>query len=124
MLVERQRTRVLCQFDAINAKQDRNILKVLLARIDEGRRYLASSCRQASSEIEMPPGRALPSSRAAMLTLSPEDISFFDYDVANVDAYADFDALVEWHVLIAFCHPLLCLDGAASSVDGATELNQ
>jgi hypothetical protein len=28
------------------------------------------------------------------------------------------------HVLIAFCHPLLCLDGAASGVDGATELDQ
>jgi hypothetical protein len=29
------------KFDTINAKRDWNILKVLLARIDEGRRYLA-----------------------------------------------------------------------------------
>ena len=32
---------------------------------------LPCTCRQASSEIEMPPGSAIPSIRAAMLTPSP-----------------------------------------------------
>ena len=33
---------------------------------------LPCTCRQASSEIEMPPGSAMPSIRAAMLTPSPK----------------------------------------------------
>lgn len=53
-----------------------------------------------------------------------EDISLLDYDVADVDADADFDALIGCQALIALHHPLLRLHGATDSVDDAAKFNQ
>ena len=53
-----------------------------------------------------------------------EDITLFDHDVADVDAHANFDALVCRHLRIALRHAALLLDGAAHGIHRAGELDQ
>ena len=45
-------------------------------------------------------------------------------DVADVDADAELDAPIGWHIGIAFGHAALDFDGAAHSIDDADEFHQ
>ena len=55
---------------------------------------LPCTCRQTSSEIETPPGCAMLSIRAAMLTPSPKISPSIDNDIADIDPDAQFNAVI------------------------------
>src|SRR5690348_12650674 len=54
--------------------------------------------------MQMPPGSASASSRAATLTPSPIDVVLFSNHIAEVDPHSEGDALVLPRIRIAFDH--------------------
>ena len=52
------------------------------------------------------------------------DVAFVDYDVADIDADAEFDAPIGRRVDITFGHVVLDVDRAAHGIDNAGEFNQ
>jgi hypothetical protein len=73
--------------------------------------------------MQMPPGSAKLSSRAAMFTVAENVLLVVD-DVAEIDANAKLDSLVLRHAGIAFAHAALHLDRAAHRIHHARELHQ
>ena len=53
-----------------------------------------------------------------------EDVTFLDHDVADMDAHAEFDALIGPYPRIALRHCALLLDRAAGRVHRTAELDQ
>jgi hypothetical protein len=72
----------------------------------------------------MPPGLRDAFETCCNVDAVSEDVSFFDNDVADVDADADIDPLLAGRAFIALHHPLLGQDRATGGVDGTAELNQ
>ena len=73
----------------------------------------------------MPPGLAIPSSRAAMLTPSPHQIAVALLDhVAQMNADAELDATLGRKADVALDHAVLHLNRAAHGVDHAAELDE
>src|SRR3974390_1887752 len=54
----------------------------------------------------------------------PEYVAVLDDDITDMDANAEFDALVLRHSCITFDHAALHLNGTARRIHGACELNQ
>ena len=77
------------------------------------------TCCQVFSESEMPPGAAILSIRAAILTPSPK-ISL----PADIDANAELDRVASVKDSIVLANVVLDLDPAGNRVDGAGELYQ
>ena len=81
-------------------------------------------CRCASSEMQTPPGSAMPSRRAAILTPSPK-ISLSSMMMSPTwMPMRNSIRLVLRHVGILLGHAALDLDGASHRIDGAGELDQ
>src|ERR1700730_11288461 len=70
-------------------------------------------------EMQIPPGSASASSRAATLTPSPKDVSALGDDIAEVDADAQPDPPLVRRLGLPVDHPALHLGGAAHRVDDA-----
>src|SRR3954453_1046832 len=73
--------------------------------------------------MQIPPGSAIASSRAAILTPSPTVILVYD-DVTDVYSNAKVDPLLRRHVRVFGCHTTLELGRTFSGVHGAGELDQ
>jgi hypothetical protein len=71
----------------------RDVLELLLTEILEGEVEPSRGILLHAAEMQMPPGSAKPSSRAAALTLS-EDVAVLDHNIAHVDADTELDALI------------------------------
>jgi hypothetical protein len=54
----------------------------------------------------------------------PEDVTTVDDDIANIDANAELDPLLPWHIDVALGHTALDGNGAADRVHYAAELSQ
>ena len=74
--------------------------------------------------MQIPPGSASASRRAAMLTPSPKDVAVFDDDVADIDADAKFDPASRRHGGIAVGHSALHLDGTAHRINHTGEFDE
>lgn len=75
-------------------------------------------------EMQMPPGSASGSSRAAMLTPSPiRSPSLLD-DIAKMDTDTKLHAALGWKASVPLYHTVLHLDGASDSIDDASELDE
>ena len=72
----------------------------------------------------MPPGSAMPSIRAAMLTPSPQDIVPLDDDIANIDPDPEPDWIGVGATGVVLRKLFLDFDGAGDSVHGAREFHQ
>src|SRR5262245_11820263 len=77
-----------------------------------------SSCTRADTQI--PPGSATPRDVHAI----PEDVAVVGNDVTNIDAHANLDPLLLWHLGITLRHAPLDIDGATHRINYATELSQ
>ncbi|MGB8039115.1 MAG: hypothetical protein WCF39_13675 [Pseudolabrys sp.] len=53
-----------------------------------------------------------------------EDIAAVDDDIAHVNANAELNALVGWHIGVALGHATLNIDGAAHGIDNADKFHQ
>jgi hypothetical protein len=53
-----------------------------------------------------------------------ENVTSIDYDVADIDANPELDALLNWHLCIALGHPALDIKRAAHCVHYAAKLSQ
>ena len=53
-----------------------------------------------------------------------ENVTSIDDDVADIDAHAELDALLIWHLCIALGHPALDIKSAAHCVHYAAKLSQ
>jgi hypothetical protein len=67
-----RRPRPAIQGRRMNSNGVGNILEALIALSSNAMSSLPRTCRYASSEIQIPPGSAIPSSRAAIFTPSPK----------------------------------------------------
>ena len=85
---------------------------------------LPRTCRWASSEMQTPPGSAIPSSRAAMLTPSPKISSSSKMISPTWMPMRNSILKVSRHVDIPRRHRALYFDRAAGRIDGAGELDQ
>jgi hypothetical protein len=74
--------------------------------------------------MHMPPGFAIPSSRAANINSVAEDVIVVEDDVPDVDADAKFDPDILWHVHILSGHAALYLHCAPRRIHRTGELNQ
>jgi hypothetical protein len=74
--------------------------------------------------MQMPPGSAKPSSRAATLTAVAKDVVGFDDDVAEVDPHSEANEFVFGRICVAVDHPALDLDGTANRIHHAAELGE
>jgi hypothetical protein len=74
--------------------------------------------------MQMPPGSARPSRRAAPFTPSPKNIAFVDDGIALMYAYPELDPFLSRHISVALDHAKLNLDCAANRVQDAAELHQ
>jgi hypothetical protein len=71
----------------------------------------------------MPPGGAMPSSRADIDAIA-QQIFVLDHDIAEIDADAELDAAVQWFGQVAGGHVALHLDGAANGIDDTAEFQE
>ena len=72
----------------------------------------------------MPPGSAKPFEPGGDVDAVTEDIVAVDQDVAQVEADAELDPLVDGHAGIALAHALLEFDGAVRCIHDAGEFDQ
>ena len=108
----------------MDADRTRNVLDGLLAHVLEAEAELvadlivhdARNHDAAGIGERLQPGRHVD---AVAVNIVP-----VDYDVADVDADAEFNALVRRHFGVALDHSALNVDGAADGIDHADELHE
>ena len=110
--------------DAVDADRTRDVLDGLLAHVLEAKTELIAHLIVHDARNQDPAGigqRFQPGRHIYAIT---EDVIPVDYDVADVEADAEFDALVRRNTGIALDHTALNVDGAAHGIDHADEFHQ
>src|SRR5262249_5157587 len=110
--------------ELIHPHRSRDILKLLLARILKIYVDLAAHLTVSVVGNADTAGLGNAFQPRGNINAVAEDILVLDHDIADVNAYSQFDALVGLHARIAFSHATLNVDGAPRSVDRTDKFDQ